>query len=97
VFPSKAILPVYIARGHGYAVTTMKVFGRNIGERRWVALGLLCVAQFVVVLDATIVAIALPEIQLDLGFSQAGLQWVISAYTLVFGGFLLLVGRAADL
>jgi MFS family permease len=75
----------------------MKVFGRNIGERRWVALGLLCVAQFVVVLDATIVAIALPEIQLDLGFSQAGLQWVISAYTLVFGGFLLLVGRAADL
>ena len=75
----------------------MNVFGRNIGERRWVALGLLCVAQFVVVLDATIVAIALPEIQLDLGFSQAGLQWVISAYTLVFGGFLLLVGRAADL
>jgi EmrB/QacA subfamily drug resistance transporter len=55
------------------------------------------VAQFVVVLDATIVAIALPEIQQDLGFSRAGLQWVISAYTLVFGGFLLLAGRAADL
>jgi EmrB/QacA subfamily drug resistance transporter len=55
------------------------------------------VAQFVVVLDATIVAVALPEIQQDLGFSQAGLQWVISAYTLVFGGFLLLAGRAADL
>jgi EmrB/QacA subfamily drug resistance transporter len=50
-----------------------------------------------VVLDATIVAVALPEIQADLGFSQAGLQWVISAYTLVFGGFLLLAGRAADL
>ena len=50
-----------------------------------------------VVLDATIVAIALPEIQSDLGFSQAGLQWVISAYTLAFGGFLLLAGRAADL
>jgi EmrB/QacA subfamily drug resistance transporter len=50
-----------------------------------------------VVLDATIVAIALPEIQADLGFSRAGLQWVISAYTLVFGGFLLLAGRAADL
>ena len=65
--------------------------------RRWFALGLLCVAQFVVVLDATIVAIALPEIQRDLGFSRAGLQWVISAYTLVFGGFLLLAGRAADL
>lgn len=54
-------------------------------------------AQFVMVLDATIVAVALPEIQQDLGFSQAGLQWVISAYTLVFGGFLLLAGRAADL
>ena len=54
-------------------------------------------AQFMVVLDATIVAIALPEIQADLGFSRAGLQWVISAYTLVFGGFLLLAGRAADL
>jgi EmrB/QacA subfamily drug resistance transporter len=83
--------------GHGYPVTTMKLFGRNKEERRWLALGLLCVAQFVVVLDATIVAIALPEIQSDLGFSQAGLQWVISAYTLVFGGFLLLAGRAADL
>ena len=54
-------------------------------------------AQFMVVLDATIVAIALPEIQAELGFSQAGLQWVVSAYTLAFGGFLLLAGRAADL
>src|SRR5918993_2974203 len=75
----------------------MSDFGRNTGERRWPALGLLCVAQFVIVLDATIVAVALPEIQAELGFSQAGLQWVISAYTLVFGGFLLLAGRAADL
>ena len=54
-------------------------------------------AQFMVVMDATIVASALPEIQSALGFSQAGLQWVISAYTLAFGGFLLLAGRAADL
>ncbi len=54
-------------------------------------------AQFVVVLDATIVAVALPEIQDELGFSQAGLQWVVSAYTLAFGGFLLLAGRVADL
>jgi EmrB/QacA subfamily drug resistance transporter len=75
----------------------MKVFGRNSEGRRWLALGLLCVAQFVMVLDATIVAVALPEIQRDLGFSRAGLQWVISAYTLVFGGLLLLAGRAADL
>lgn len=54
-------------------------------------------AQFMVVLDVTIVAIALPAIQDDLGFSRANLQWVVSAYTLVFGGFLLLAGRAADL
>ena len=67
------------------------------GTSRWPTLALLCVAQFVVVLDATIVAIALPSIQRDLGFSQASLQWVISAYTLVFGGFLMLAGRAADL
>ena len=63
----------------------------------WPALALLCVAQFVVVLDVTIVAIALPEIQDSLGFSRADLQWVVSAYTLVFGGFLMLAGRAADL
>lgn len=63
----------------------------------WPVLALLCVAQFVVVLDVTIVAIALPEIRSDLGFSRAGLQWVVSAYTLVFGGFLMLAGRAADL
>src|ERR671920_1929957 len=75
----------------------MKVFGRNSEGRRWLALGLLCVAQFVMVLDATIVAVALPEIQRDLGFSSTGLQWVISAYTLAFGGFLLLAGRTADL
>ena len=54
-------------------------------------------AQFVVVLDVTIVAIALPTVREDLGFSEAGLQWVVSAYTLVFGGFLILGGRAADL
>jgi EmrB/QacA subfamily drug resistance transporter len=75
----------------------MKAFGRNNEQRRWFALGLLCVAQFVMVLDATIVAVALPGIQQDLGFSSTGLQWVISAYTLAFGGFLLLAGRAADL
>src|SRR2546421_365973 len=60
-------------------------------------LALLCVAQFVVVLDVTIVAIALPAIRRDLGFDPAGLQWVISAYTLTFGGGLLIAGRVADL
>jgi MFS family permease len=55
-----------------------------------------CVAQFVIVLDATIVAIALPAMQADLGLSTAALGWVITAYTLVFGGFLLAAGRLAD-
>ena len=59
-------------------------------------LALLCVAQFVVVLDVTIVAIALPAIGRDLGFAAADLQWVLSAYTLTFGGGLLLAGRVAD-
>ncbi len=66
-------------------------------NRKWLALGLLSVVQFMVVLDIAIVNVALPSIQVDLGFSQESLQWVISAYALVFGGFLLLGGRAADL
>jgi EmrB/QacA subfamily drug resistance transporter len=66
-------------------------------RRKWLALALLCVVQFMVVLDIAIVNVALPSIQVDLGFSQENLQWVISAYALVFGGFLLLGGRAADL
>ena len=65
--------------------------------RRWWALALLSVVQFMVVLDIAIVNVALPSIQVDLGFSQENLQWVISAYALTFGGFLLLGGRAADL
>ena len=64
---------------------------------KWAALALLSVVQFMVVLDIAIVNVALPSIQKDLGFSQEDLQWVISAYALVFGGFLLLGGRAADL
>jgi EmrB/QacA subfamily drug resistance transporter len=66
-------------------------------SRKWWALALLCVVQFMVVLDIAIVNVALPSIQVDLGFSQENLQWVISAYALVFGGFLLLGGRMADL
>jgi EmrB/QacA subfamily drug resistance transporter len=66
-------------------------------RRKWLALALLCVVQFMVVLDIAIVNVALPSIQVDLGFSQENLQWVISAYALFFGGFLLLGGRAADL
>ena len=64
---------------------------------KWVTLVLVCLAQFMVILDATIVNIALPAIQTDLGFSDANLQWVVNGYTLLFGGFLLLGGRAADI
>jgi EmrB/QacA subfamily drug resistance transporter len=66
-------------------------------RRKWFALALLCTVQFMVVLDIAVVNVALPSIQTDLGFSQENLQWVISAYALLFGGFLLLGGRAADL
>jgi EmrB/QacA subfamily drug resistance transporter len=68
-----------------------------LDPRRWRALALLCGAFFMVVLDATIVLVALPSIQADVGFSEQGLQWVLSAYALTFGGLLLLGGRAADL
>src|SRR6266540_2037417 len=63
----------------------------------WVVLVLICLAQFMVVLDATIVNVALPSIQKDLNLSEGNLQWIVNAYTLVFGGFLLLGGRAGDL
>ena len=64
---------------------------------KWFALALLCTVQFMVVLDIAIVNVALPSIQKDLHFSEQNLQWVISAYALVFGGFLLLGGRLADI
>ena len=67
------------------------------GSNPWVVLVLVCLAQFMVVLDATIVNVALPSIQTDLQMSDADLQWVVNAYTLLFGGFLLLGGRAGDL
>jgi EmrB/QacA subfamily drug resistance transporter len=63
----------------------------------WLVLVIACLAQFMVVLDATVVNVALPSIQRGLHFSSTNLQWVVNAYTLVFGGFLLLGGRAADL
>src|SRR2546421_9345969 len=66
-------------------------------DRRWIALILLCVAQFMVVLDASIVNVALPSIGSALHFSQSNLPWVVNAYVLTFGGFLLLGGRMADL
>src|SRR5213083_2060967 len=76
---------------------TLPVTSSSLRERRWLALVLLSAAQFVVVLDASIVNVALPSIQRALDFSASNLQWVVNAYTLTFGGFLLLGGRAADL
>src|SRR5438128_7704497 len=61
-----------------------------------VVLAVVAVAQFMVVLDATVVNVALPTIKKDVGFSEQSLSWVLNAYTLVFGGFLLLGGRLAD-
>src|SRR5579871_711110 len=65
--------------------------------RRWSALALIVTAQFMVILDVAIVNVALPSIKHDLGFSQADLQWVVSAYAILFGGALLLGGRLSDL
>jgi EmrB/QacA subfamily drug resistance transporter len=70
---------------------------RHARQRRWVALGLLVSAQFVVMLDTSIVNVALPTIQTNLGLSPTAITWVINAYVLAFGGLLLLSGRAADL
>jgi EmrB/QacA subfamily drug resistance transporter len=69
--------------------------GRTVPS--WLVLALVCIGQFMVVLDASIVNVALPSIQRDLHFSSTNLQWVVNAYTLTFAGFLLLGGRAADL
>src|SRR6476469_9367003 len=64
---------------------------------RWMALYVLCVGVLMIVLDATIVDVALPSIQVDLGFSQSNLAWVVNAYLIAFGGLLLLAGRMGDL
>src|SRR5687767_15969561 len=66
-------------------------------RQRWLALYVLCVGMLMIVLDATIVNVALPTIQDDLGFSQSNLAWVVNAYLIAFGGLLLLSGRLGDL
>src|SRR5258707_4352211 len=66
-------------------------------RKRWLALYLLCLGDLMIVLDTTIVNVALPSIRTDLGFSQTSLSWVVNAYILTFGGFLLLGGRLADI
>jgi len=67
------------------------------GSRRWLALGLIAAAQFMVIMDTSIIGVALPEIQQDLGFTSQGLSWVFNAYVVAFGGLLLLGGRLSDL
>src|SRR5687767_11116752 len=64
--------------------------------RRWLALGMLAVAQFMLILDITVVTVAMPDLGADLGMHRESLTWVMSAYTLAFGGLMLLAGRAAD-
>ena len=66
-------------------------------RNRWIALYVLCVGMLMIVLDATVVNVALPSIQSDLGFSQSSLAWVVNAYLIAFGGLLLLAGRIGDL
>ena len=69
----------------------------NEHRSRWLALYVLCLGDLMIVLDTSIVNVALPSIQADLGFSQSALAWVVNAYLLTFGGFLLLSGRLGDL
>ena len=69
----------------------------NTDRTRWIALYVLCAGVLMIVLDVTIVNVALPSIQQDLGFSQSGLAWVVNAYLIAFGGLLLLAGRLGDL
>src|SRR5258706_9356458 len=76
--------------------TAMTTDTRN-DRKRWIALYVLCVGMLMIVLDATIVNVALPSIQDDLGFAQSNLAWVVNAYLIAFGGLLLLAGRLGDL
>ncbi len=81
-------------------MTEIGLAGRNRqagGDRRWIALVVLCAGVLMIILDSTIVNVALPSIQRDLGFSQSSLAWVVNAYLITFGGLLLLAGRLGDL
>src|SRR3984885_14146140 len=78
-------------------MTDATSLGSSGGRRRWAALALIVTAQFMVVLDVAIVNVALPSIKTDLHFTQESLQWVVTAYAIIFGGALLLGGRMGDL
>src|SRR5213594_2511929 len=78
-------------------IVAERAVGSQLDPRRWIALAVIVAAQFMVVLDVAIVNVALPSIKTDLHFTQESLQWVITAYSILFGGVLLLGGRMADL
>ena len=75
----------------------MTAASQSSDSRRWLALYVLCAGMLMIVLDATIVNVALPSIQDSLDFSQSNLAWVVNAYMIPFGGLLLLAGRMGDL
>ena len=75
----------------------MSFTGASVRPSRWLALVVLCAGMLMIVLDQTVVNVALPSIQRDLGFSQSSLAWVVNAYLIPFGGLLLLAGRLGDL
>src|SRR4051794_5187422 len=78
--------------------TTEKMSEQTMTERnRWIALYVLCAGVLMIVLDVTVVNVALPSIQTDLGFAQSSLAWVVNAYLISFGGLLLLAGRFGDI
>ena len=74
-----------------------KAAAQSTRDPRWLALVVLCAGMLMIILDTTIVNVALPSIQDDLGFSQSSLAWVVNAYLIAFGGLLLLAGRLGDL
>src|SRR6266513_547030 len=79
------------------ASTTTANDAVGVDRRRWMALVVLCAGQLMIVLDVTVVNVALPTIQRELHFSQASLAWVVNAYLLTFGGLMLLAGRMGDI
>src|SRR3954454_16058364 len=81
----------------GMETVTNITAGTGQDRSRWTALVVLCAGMLMIILDMTIVNVALPSIQSDLGFSQSGLAWVVNAYLITFGGLLLLAGRLGDL
>src|SRR5271168_2745016 len=83
-------------RGPGLTASEREVRATD-NRRRWIVLVVLCIGQLMIVLDATVVYVALPIIQRELHFSQSSLAWVVNAYLLTFGGLLLLAGRVGDL